>query len=180
MPVVIAAIAVAGSLCLLDLLVAFGVIWSRREHSDLPPERQPDAAPPVTGLTAGQRPLPFAVVTVDGMVATASAGLRLAAFFSATCTVCPGLVAPFVEYVRANRFDSDDVLVTVLAARDAVMPAYLGELARVALVTIQPDGNPVAGAFGVTGYPAFFLLGADGAVVASSFDPAALPVPAMV
>jgi hypothetical protein len=157
-------------LCLLDLLVAFGVIWQLREHTDLPRERQPGAASPGS----------FAVVTVDGVVATASAGLRLAAFFSATCTVCPRLVAPFTEYVRANRFDSDDVLVTVLAARDAVLPAYLGELAGVALVTIQPDGNPVAEAFGVTGYPAFFLLGADGAVVASSFDPAALPVPAMV
>jgi hypothetical protein len=36
----------------------------------------------------------------------------------------------------------------------------------------------VTGAFKVTGFPAFCLLGADGVLLASSYDPAMLPEPA--
>jgi hypothetical protein len=178
MPAVIAAAIIVGILCLLGLLI-FGVIRRPRGHADLPRGRRLPVGPPVIGLRTGQSPEPFAVVTVDGIVATASAGLRLAAFFSATCPASPGQVAPFTDYVRANQFDSDSVLVTVLAARDAPLPAYLSQFTGVALVTIEPDGNPVAKAFGVAGYPAFCLLDTDGTVVSSGSDPAGLPIPAM-
>jgi hypothetical protein len=175
-----AAVIIVGILCLLDMLLSFGVIRRLREHSELLRTRQYADEPPVISLSAGQMPAEFAVTADDGAaVVTGPAGLRLAGFFSASCSVCPGRVAPFIEYVSANRINRDDVLVTMLTADGAAAPPYLSQLAEVALVTVPPDGDLIAKAFGVAGFPAFCLLDPDGAVVATGYDPAALPAPAM-
>jgi hypothetical protein len=174
-----AAVIIVGILCLLDMLLTFGVIRRLREHSDLLRTRQFGDEAPVISLSAGQVPAEFAVTADDGAAVTGPAGLQLAGFFSASCSVCPERVAPFIEYVSANRINRGNVLVTMLTADGAAVPPYLSQLAEVALVTVQPAGNLIAKAFGVAGFPAFCLLDADGAVVATGYDPAALPAPAM-
>jgi hypothetical protein len=179
MPVVIAAVVIVGLLCLLDLLLTFGTIRRLREHTELLRARQLADTLPVIGLPAGQVPEPFTAVAEDGAVIAGPAGLRLAGFFSATCPACPGRVAPFIDYVQANHIARDDVLATLLDAAGAAPPPYLSLLAEVALVTVQPAGSQVIKSFGVAGYPAFCLLDADGAVVASGFDPESLPAAAM-
>jgi hypothetical protein len=64
----------------------------------------------------------------------------------------------------------------VLGAPGEPVP-YLDRLAGVARVCVQPDDGELARAFKVTGYPAFCLLDFGGAVLAASYDPAALPAP---
>lgn len=179
MPVLIAAVILVGILCVLDLLLTFGVIRRLREHTELMRDRQHPAAPSVIRLVPGQLPEPVTAVSVDGAPISGPAGLRLAGFFSAWCSACPERVTPFIDYVRSNQIARDDVLVVLLAGEDGP-PSYLDKLAEVAQVTVQSDGNPVGEAFGVSGYPAFCLLDSGGAVVAAGFDPAALPVPALV
>ena len=57
---------------------------------------------------------------------------------------------------------------------------YLDQLAEVALVCVEPTGGEIARAFEVNGFPAFFLLDADGVVAVSGYDPSTLPEPATV
>jgi hypothetical protein len=179
MPVVIGAVIVVGAVCVLDLLLTFGVIRRLREHTELLREHQVPSSRPVIGLSVGQVPKPFQVVTADGTALSGPAGLRLAGFFSASCSICPERVAPFIEYVRGNHIARDDVLAVLLVADGNTPPRYLDELAEVARVCVQPDDSWVAMAFSVAGYPAFCLLGDDGVVLSSGYDPAALPAPAV-
>lgn len=179
MPVVIAAVIVVGAVCLLDLLLTFGVIRRLREHTELLREHQMPSSRQVIGLSAGQVPKPFTVVTADGAALSGPAGLRLAGFFSASCSICPARVAPFIEYVRGNHIARDDVLVVLLVTDGNTPPRYMDELAEAAQVCVQPDDSGVATAFSVAGYPAFCLLDTDGVVVSAGYDPAALPSPAM-
>jgi hypothetical protein len=179
MPVLFAAVIIVGLLCLLDLVLTFGVIRRLREHTEYLQTRQLLDAPAVVNLRAGRVPEPFTTVAEDGAAITGPAGLRLAGFFSSTCPACPTRVGPFIEYVRANQIARDDVLATLVVAADTPPPPYLPLLAEVARVTVQTDGSQVIKSFGVVGYPAFCLLDADGAMVASGFNLDTLPATAM-
>lgn len=179
MAVLIAAVVIVGLLCLLDLLLTFGVIRRLREHTELLRTGQLASSGGVVGLPTGQVPKQFTVVAEDGSTITGPAGLRLAGFFSATCPACPGRVAPFTDYIRDNKIARDEVLATLLIAAGTAPPPYLSLLTEVAQVTVQLPDSDVAKAFGVAGYPAFCVLGADGALVATGFDPQTLPAAAM-
>jgi hypothetical protein len=178
MPILIAAVAVAGGLCLLDLLLTFGVIRRLREHTDIitaarNPTRQASA------LSAGELPGAFSAVTIDGAPVSGAAGLQLVAVFSSSCSVCPERVSPFADYLDAHGVRRDSVLAVSVGPGSAPAP-YLAELAEVAQICVEAEGGEITEAFKVTGFPAFFLLNADGAVAVSGFAPSALPEPAQV
>lgn len=174
MPVLIAAVAITALLCLIDLLLTFGVIRRLREHTELLAEsRGHDIA--VIGLPAGQAAEPFTATTTDGAPVSGPAGLHMVAFFSPRCSICPKRVPAFTDYLRANRLRRDEVLVVIGESAEPV--PYLDQLTAVAQVCTEPADGPLGKAFGVEGYPAFCLLDADGAVHATGFDPAELPAP---
>jgi hypothetical protein len=172
MPVLIAAVVAVGALCLVDLLLTFGVIRRLREHTAVLSARGNETI--VMRLSAGETPGPFAAVTTDGEQLTGPAGFRVAAFFSSSCPICPKRVPTFVDYLQANHVARDAVLAVVLAGADESV-AYLDRLAEVAKVCVQPTDGELAAAFQVIGYPAFCLLDADGAVQVIGYDPAELP-----
>lgn len=178
MPILIAAVVVVGGLCLLDLLLTFGVIRRLREHTSLLTGTRGSEPPPV-GLAAGNAPGAFSAVTTFGEEVTGAVGLRVAAFFSSWCSTCPERVPPFVEYLSRHHIGRDSVL-AVVAADNSTPAPYLEQLADVALACVEPTGGEIAKAFQVAGFPAFFLLDADGVVAENGYDPATLPEPATV
>lgn len=175
MTLLVAAVIIVGCLCLLDLLLTFGLLRRLREHAELLAGGAP--APPPPGLTTGERPAAFTAVSTSGQSLTGPAGLRMAAFFSPSCSVCPGKVAPFVSYVRSLDMDPENVL-AVVAGQGAA--PYLADLSQVAHVCVEPAGGDVALAFAVHGFPAFFLLDPAGRIVTAGYDPDSLPEPAPV
>jgi thiol-disulfide isomerase/thioredoxin len=177
MPIVITAIVVVGGLCLLDLLLTFGVIRRLREHTSMLTGAR-NSEPPI-GLAAGKRPGAFSAVTTSGDEVTGAAGLRVVAFFSSWCSTCPERVPPFVEYLSAHHIERTSVL-AVVAADDPTPAPYLEQLAEVALTCVEPTRGEIATAFQVAGFPVFFLLDVDGVVAVSGYDPATLPEPATV
>jgi thiol-disulfide isomerase/thioredoxin len=178
MPILVAAVAVVGGLCLLDLLLTFGVIRRLREHTQMLTGARGSEPPPI-GLAAGKPPGLFSAETTSGEEVTGAAGLQVIAFFSSWCSTCPERVPPFLEYLSRHRIGRDSVLAVVAA--DSSTPApYLEQLAEVALACVEPTGGEIATAFEVQGFPAFFLLDPDGAVAVNGYDPAALPEPAAV
>jgi hypothetical protein len=180
MAALIAAVILVGLTCLADLLLTVGVIRRLREHAEqISSFGQTGLAdtPPVVGLDASESPAAFASLTIDGQLMTGPAELRMAAFFSTSCSACPGQVAPFVDYVRGHQLARDSMLVVVLGWPDDP-PAYLDDLSQVGQIVFEEPGGAISQAFKVSGFPAFCLLDSDGAVVASGFDPAMLPEPA--
>ncbi len=178
MPILTAAVVVVGGLCLLDLLLTFGVIRRLREHTSMLTAARGQTEPTV-GLPVGKLPGAFTALTISGEVMTGTAGLRVVAFFSSWCSACPERVPPFVEYLSRHRIGRDSVL-AVVAGDASTPPPYLDRLAEVAQACVEPNDGEITKAFEVTGFPAFCLLDADGAVAASGYDPAALPEPVTV
>jgi hypothetical protein len=176
MAVLAAAVAIVAVLCLLDLVLTFGVIRRLREHTELISSRN-IADLPIMGLTAGELPEAVSAVTISGEPVHTAAGFRVVAFFSVMCSVCPERVAPFTAYVTRNGLSRDSVLAVVVGGQDAP-PPYQDQLAQVAQVCAEDYEGALGRAFKVIGYPAFCLLDADGAMLATGFDPARLPEPA--
>lgn len=174
MGVLVAAVIAVGLLCVVDLLLTFGVVRRLREHTALLSARTSETI--VLGLSPGSTPSAFAAVTTEGDVLTGPSGFRVAAFFSSSCSICPRRAPAFVDYIRANRMARGEVLAVVLAREGDFVP-YLDSLAQVAQVCMQPPDGEIAAAFQVIGYPAFCLLDAEGALRVISYDPAELPEP---
>lgn len=172
MPFLTAAVILLGALFLTDLLLTFGVIRRLREHTAILNEHQSGGV--VTRLSAGEHPSQFTGVSTGGESVTGPAGLRVAAFFSSMCSICPGRVPAFTDYLRANHIDRDHVL-AVIDGPGAESVLYLDDLAEMAFVCLESGDGELAKAFQVSGYPAFCLLNEDGSVQAASHDPAALP-----
>ena len=178
MPVLIGAVVVVGVLCLIDLLLTFGVIRRLREHTTMLAGFQP-GGDHVTALAAGGTPEAFTATDNEGAVVQGPPGLSMVAFFSASCSVCPKRVPAFVDYVREHPVGRNEVLAVVIAQDSESVP-YLVELAEVARVCAEPPGGSIGRAFAVQAFPAFFVLDAAGTVLGSSYDPAALPAPVAV
>ena len=169
-----AAVIAVGLLCLIDLLLSFGVIRRLRQHTELLSNRGGSVDVKVMNLHPGDAPAAFRALTTEGDELEGPIGFRLAAFFSSTCSNCPGRVPAFIDYAAANHLTRADVLAVVLTEDSEPVP-YLDQLAQVASSCVQPPDGDLATAFGVLGYPAFCVLDADGTVRAVSFDPADLP-----
>ncbi len=178
MAVLTAAVIIVGGLCSLDLLLTFGVIRRLREHTSMLAAAAGQAESTV-GLAVGESPGEFTATTNSGDVLTGPAGLRVVAFFSSWCSACPERVPPFLEYVNRHRIGRDSVLAVVAQDSTARAP-YLDRLAKVAHVCVEPSDGEITKAFQVSGFPAFCLLDADGAIAVSGYNPSALPEPVTV
>jgi len=165
MSVLTAAVVVVGILCLLDLLLSFGIIRRLRQQNealrDLR-EKQSAEEPPIM-LTAGAH-IELSDVDVSG---------ALVGFFSPNCEPCKERMPQFIEYATGHRGK-----VIAVAAGDADeiadMVVRLGEVAE---VIVEDMGGPLHNAFGTEGYPAMCLVDDDSIVVASGWEMSALPVP---
>jgi hypothetical protein len=178
MPVLYAAVALVGALGLLNLLLTFGVLRRLREHAAMLREGTA-VTPPVVRLAAGERPDSFSAVSVTGKHIGNSTELHVVAFFSTACSICAERIEPFAEYL-ADRGIGPDRVLAVIAQEDGTPAPFQQRLEQVATVCAEPADGAVASAFRVSGFPAFCLLGADGALLASGYDPAMLPTPAGV
>lgn len=168
MPYLVAAVVVVGLLCLLDLLLTFGVIRRLREHTTHL-EKLLDGAR--LGLRApGERVDDFAATTTDGEPVSRGllSGETVVAFFSPACGPCKEKAPAFAEQVRARSLDRQQVLAVV--AEDgadgedegAAMARALAAAGRV--VRDGTGERSVAAAFGVSAFPAYCLVDAEGVI----------------
>ncbi|MGW6934543.1 TlpA family protein disulfide reductase [Lentzea sp. NPDC054927] len=175
MSVLTAAVVVVGILCVLDLLLSFGIIRRLREQNEaLRDLREKQAATePDIMAPAGSAISLSAVDAADAADAVDVSG-ALVGFFSPNCEPCKERVPQFIEYATGHRGK-----VIAIAAGDpdevADLVVRLGEVAE---VVVEEMGGPLHTAFGTTGYPAVCLVDDDSTVVASGWEMSALPVPA--
>jgi len=174
MAILTAAVVVVGLLCLADLLLTFGVIRRLREHAEqLAGSHSSHEEAPITDLKEGEALAPFSAQALAGEQLTGPAGLRMVAFFSATCSACPARVPPFLDYVQANQIDRDAVLAVMVNPSGAPV-SYQEDVAKVARITVASSDSEIEKAFKVRGFPTFFVLDGAGSVSQATHEPVTL------
>ncbi len=172
MPILVVAVLLVGLLCLLDLLLTFGVLRRLKEHTAqleqlLNGAGAADALPPV-GMSVGE----FTAATVDGgtvSLETLASGVEtLVAFFSPDCEPCREKLPDFIEYAR--RSGTGRRVLTVVTGPVERGAAMAESLEPVSTVVVDGVDGPVRRAFRVTATPGFCLVDGAGRVAAADFD----------
>ncbi|MCG5221171.1 TlpA disulfide reductase family protein, partial [Streptosporangium sp. KLBMP 9127] len=120
--------------------------------------------PPMAGgLAIGERMPEFAATTTDGEPVSDELleGPALIGFFSPSCQPCMELMPRFIDHARHT---SAAVLAVVVTHSDEEAVADVERLAEVARVVVEAPQAAIQSAFQVAGYPALFVIGADGRV----------------
>jgi thiol-disulfide isomerase/thioredoxin len=159
MAYLVAAVLLAGLLCMVNLLLTVGLIRRLRRQSP-PPSMMAE------GLAPGARVPRFAAMTTSGEpVSDELLGApALVGFFSPGCQPCKELLPLFAERARGT---SDSVLAVVAATPGEDAGAYIDRLAQVARVVTEVPQGPVQTAFKVSAFPTVITIDAGGTVAGS-------------
>ncbi len=167
MEVLSAAVVIVGMLCILNLLLTFGVIRRLREHTGLLSKQ-------VSADNAGVVARPGRPVREFGSNGLSLASLQertLVGFFAVGCRPCEESLPAFVELAAGASTPVIAIVTTVSEVENS--SAYTSALAPVATVVKERPDGPMASAFGVAGFPTFVLV-SGGIVEAVGSDPAAV------
>jgi thiol-disulfide isomerase/thioredoxin len=148
----IAAVALALALTLLNLLLTLGIIRRLREMRD------GDAAGPGI-LGQGRTPADFAAIDTDGREVTRTqlSGTVLVGFFATTCSACLTELPRFVARAGDAPGGRDHVLAVVQGDGPAAQD-MTRQLTGAGRVVVEGPNGPIAGAFEVKAFPAWCLL----------------------
>ncbi|MFD8556954.1 TlpA family protein disulfide reductase [Streptosporangium canum] len=159
MPYLVVAVILVALLCLVNLVLTFGVIRRLRDHES------PAGGPvPETSVRVGEEIGPFAATTTLGERVTADslAARTFVGFFAPGCGPCHEKLPGFVNHVSGSTVPA---LAVVLGEGEeaAEMVTALEGAARVVISTRE---GAIGSAFRITGTPAFLTVEA-GRVVAT-------------
>ncbi len=175
MTYLVAAVALLGVLCLLNLLLMLGVLRRLRAGAE-----ETGSIPTIKarGLLRGSRPGTFLVRTLDdGRITQADLagdGPTLIGFFSPGCGPCAAELPAFAA--RAADWPGGPERVLAVIADDTEVGAEFAEpLAGLARVVVDGLDGPVATAFGVGAFPSFGILDGTAMVSAEANKVEALP-----
>ncbi|MEV0229532.1 TlpA disulfide reductase family protein [Nonomuraea sp. NPDC050786] len=172
MPLLLAAVILVGALCLLDLVLTFGVIRRLREHTAHLEKLLKGAPPDDPAQMLGERVGEFAATTTDGEPVSRDllSGETVVAFFSPTCAPCREKAPGFAAQVHSRGLDRQQVM-AVVAGEDGDDGTEMARmLAPAARVVMDRGEQPVADAFKVSAFPSFCLVDAEGVVRAVGSD----------
>jgi hypothetical protein len=171
MAVLIAIVLLVGAMCLLDLLLTFGVIRRLREHTEtlerLVGMNAGTANAPAVGRSAG----PITASTVDGEPISL-AGTTAVIFAATGCETCHRELPDLVAWAGAR--DRERVLVVVSTSQSDDGEEFATALGKVAKVVLDPDPWPVCEAFDVRSFPRSCVV-VDGTVIAAETNFSRLP-----
>lgn len=162
MAYLIAAVALVAALCLLDLVLTFGVIRRLRAMSTAVTldEDGNELAP-----RAGDPVADFAGTTTEGeVVSRDSVTGALVAFLSPNCKPCKASLPELLRVAEAGP------VVAVVVGDSADMTDMIGKLSPVARVLTEEPFGPVSTAFAVRSFPTFRKVGPDGTLAAAGLD----------
>jgi thiol-disulfide isomerase/thioredoxin len=167
-----AAAVLLGLLGLGNLALTAALAHRLREHATIldilagpPPAVMRAVGEPVGAFTTAARD--GSPISLDLLPAPILVG-----FFSPGCGPCHAQLPDFVA--RARRAPRRRTLAVVAGTRGRNEMA--ASLAEVAIVVVEPPGGTLATAFGVSGFPAFGLVGEDGRIEACGTDLASIPI----
>ncbi|WP_433180398.1 TlpA family protein disulfide reductase [Actinoallomurus sp. CA-150999] len=173
MPYVVAALIILTVVCLLNLLLTFGIIRRLRGqsggHHDVPEDLTLPAGAVVPEFTA--------TTTAGGAVSRSTVSGGVIAFFSPGCGACEKQLPRFTDLARTLAGDEDTPVLAVLHGTMEETRDQLAALSPVVEVVVEEPDDPIGTAFAVTGYPSFVVIDADGKIAATSYTLDRLPLP---
>jgi thiol-disulfide isomerase/thioredoxin len=151
-------------LLLVVVVLLVGVIRRLRDH-----EARLAAfggGPPAPMAPAGSRVEVAVAQDVDGRPVdlTTLGEPVLVGFFSPNCDACHERLPSFLAAADRDR------AVAVVQRDGGDVDALVQPLAGAARVVVEPADGPLTTAFGVHGFPAFALVGADGTIAESGYE----------
>jgi len=168
MSVVIAAIVLVGALCLLDLLLTFGVLRRLREQSAELERLSAGGAGGVPEFDRDAlvgRTLPQPAATTIGEAPVAVVG-----FFAAGCEPCHKQAPELVAWASGQAGERAGARAVAVVTGTGAGADELVEIFGDAVIIIAgPDGSRVATELGISVYPTFVRTGAGGAIVEAAF-----------
>ena len=169
MPFVIAAVVIVGVLCVVDLLLTYGVIRRLREHTGRLAALGTEGFASLMAVK-GSTVREFSATdrTSTGVSRATFTEQTLVGFFTPGCGPCEALLPRFVGAAERWRELSRPVLAVVAPARGE--DTYVERLAPVARVVVGEDASVVAAAFEVRAYPVVCLVGDGGVVLEDTVD----------
>ncbi|MFJ3229745.1 hypothetical protein [Streptomyces sp. NPDC086787] len=175
MPYLVTAVVLLAVLCLLNLLLTFGVIRKLRAQAAEKADRVADGLI----IPAGSTVAAFSAVTTDGeRISRESLGETMLGFFTPGCQACKERLPLFVDQARTITRETGRSVLAVVHGTEEETREQVAALSEVAHVVVEAGDGPLGEAFEVTGYPVFGLISADGTLSATTFDPARIPAPA--
>lgn len=177
MAMLTALVAFCIALCLLNLVLIWGIIRRLRDHTKRLSNHSDPAGPIVA--PAGSKVGAFVAATIDGQTVapTTLTGPTLFAFMSPNCSACRERLPDFLAAATRWPGGAGSIVVTLAGEADEVA-GLQREVSAIAKVVIEADNGPLQKAFAVTGYPAFAVVDEAGVVVGSGYDLNDLPLPA--
>ncbi|WP_432036270.1 peroxiredoxin family protein [Streptomyces cucumeris] len=178
MPYLIAAVVVLAVLCLLNLLLTFGIVRKLRAGQG----NAYAGDDPGLMIPNGSAMPEFEAETIDGETISGET-LRdaLIGFVSPHCSACREQLPNFVEIAGNHRARGRTVVAFVHGdaedARKMIEP--LRGIASHVVIEDAEDG-PTEKAFKVAGYPVFGIVDGAGTLTASNIKPKELPDPAPI
>lgn len=172
MPYLVAAVVLAGVVCVLNLVFAVTLARRLRECGGLLARQLPHGyhRPLSHRLPPGSQIGDFSASTVAGdtvSLGTLSASKALVGFFSPACAPCREQFPAFAELAQTMLGGSGQVLAVVAGDPDRASEFAAG-LDGVASVVLESLAGPLASAFSVQARPAFFLLDPGGKVASNA------------
>ncbi|MEO3926248.1 hypothetical protein ABGB07_20600 [Micromonosporaceae bacterium B7E4] len=165
MPVLTATVVLVGFLCILNLILTFGVMRRLREHTDLLARRHEPT------VEVGTEIAEFTASTADGepIADDLISEETVVAFFTPGCTSCLDKLPKLVAHART--LGRERVLAVIVGTADAAAPLVTA-LRPVALVVVEEEGHggPLTSAFMVRAYPTLMSVapGRAGRLVVSA------------
>jgi hypothetical protein len=172
-----ALIIVVGIVCVLNLVLVFGVIRRLKEHDQALAKIPSGAGGSAASMRApGSELDAFTAVSTDDVPVTNETldAATLVGFFSVSCAPCVENAPKFAAHAAGM---PGNVLTIVVADGDDDPAEMVGVLGGSARVVVEGYDGPMATAFGVTAFPAYAMV-ASGRITATALDVTALPVPA--
>lgn len=174
MPYLVTAVVLIAVLCLLNLLLTFGVIRKLRAQIQEKADRVADGLI----IPAGSAVSGFSAVTTAGeRISRESLGETMLGFFTPGCQACKERLPLFVDQARTVTRETGRSVLAVVHGTEEETREQVAALSEVAHVVVEPGDGPLGEVFDITGYPVFGLIAADGTLAATTFDPARLPAP---
>ncbi|MCX4597652.1 redoxin domain-containing protein [Streptomyces sp. NBC_01549] len=159
MPVVIAALVFVGALCVLNLVLSFGMIKRLRDQAEI--LNRNGRSNPAVSVGMGDEIGEFTTLTEDAEPVDDNSlrhGDTLVAFFSPTCRPCQEKLPKFVDFAASFPGGREKVLATVVGEPEAVadMLERLRPVARV--VHESSNAGAVSSAFALKAFPALLVV----------------------
>ncbi|GAA2063994.1 TlpA family protein [Streptomyces albiaxialis] len=176
MPFLTAAVVILAVLCLLNLLLTFGIIRKLKAGGGTGAA----SSAPALMLPNGSAVPEFEAETLDGdRVSAETLRNALVGFVSTSCPACKEKLPHYAKLAERHRALGRTVVTFVHGdTTEALeMAEPLRSLSHVVIEDTEGQG-PTEKAFAIEGYPVFALTDATGTLTTSHYDPAKLPTPA--